>query len=164
MCSSDLEILSNNTIRFHQPEVLFETNKSDLRQRFKDILDDFFPRYVELLSRPEFINDIIELRIEGHTSSRWRPGTADEISYLNNAQLSQSRAFSVLKYVFLLPNMPIDDNRDWLISVLRANGLSYSKRITTMDGVEDRERSRRVEFRIVTNTEQKIKEILDRSM
>jgi len=150
----------NNTIRFNEPSVLFEASKSDLKQAFKDILNDFFPRYIDVLTKPKFINDIIELRIEGHTSSRWKKDTSNEISYINNAWLSQSRAFSVLRYVFLLPYTQVDDNRKWLISVLRANGLSYSKLIKTKDGVEDRKKSRRVEFRIITNTEQKIKQIL----
>lgn len=151
---------TSNIIRFNEPEVLFETNKSDLKQAFKEILDDFFPRYIDVLTKPEFINDIVELRIEGHTSSRWKKNTSAEISYINNAWLSQSRAFSVLKYVFLSPYTQVDDNRKWLISVLRANGLSYSKLIKTNDGIEDKEKSRRVEFRIITNTEQKIEQIL----
>jgi len=151
---------TSNIIRFNEPDVLFETNKSELKQAFKVILDDFFPRYIDVLTSPEFINNIVELRVEGHTSSIWKNNTPPEISYINNAWLSQNRAFSVLRYVFLLPDMQIDNHRPWLIKVLRANGLSYSKLIRTQGGVEDKEKSRRVEFRIITNTEHKIKQIL----
>src|SRR5215470_14857204 len=34
------------TIRFKEPEVLFDTGKDVLKPRFVDILNDFFPRYV----------------------------------------------------------------------------------------------------------------------
>jgi hypothetical protein len=42
----------------------------------------------------------------------------------------------------------------WLEGVLRANGLSYSRQLETF------EQSRRVEFRVIVNTEDKIKQIL----
>ena len=54
----------------------------------------------------------------------------------------------------------INSNREWLRSVLTANGLSSSKLIM-QDGEEDKELSRRVEFRIRTNAEERIGEILE---
>ena len=36
-------IEADNTVRFNEPEVLFETGKSALKNKFKVILDDFFP-------------------------------------------------------------------------------------------------------------------------
>ncbi|MEN8217007.1 MAG: hypothetical protein ABFS56_11685 [Pseudomonadota bacterium] len=59
-------ILKDNTVRFKAPKVLFESGKSKLRHKFKTILDDFFPRYVNILQR--YRNDIEAIRIEGHTS------------------------------------------------------------------------------------------------
>jgi len=155
------EILSNNTVRFHEPEVLFARNSSEIKDAFKNILDDFFPRYISILTRPEYQNEIIEVRIEGHTSSIWRKNSTREVSYIRNAKLSQDRSFSVLDYVF---NMnAIESSRQWLIEVLRANGLSYSRLIRDEQGNEDLVKSRRVEFRIITNTEAKIEEILNRA-
>jgi len=46
---------------------------------------------------------------------------------------------------------------------LRANGLSFANPVLTADGSEDSERSRRVEFRVLTKTEDKIYRILQKS-
>jgi len=155
------EILPNNTVRFHEPDVLFARNSSVIKEKFKNILDDFFPRYLKILTRSEYKNEIIELRIEGHTSSRGPKNSTMEESYVRNARLSQDRSFSVLNYVF---NMEaVGNQRPWLIQVLRANGLSFSKLIYDKQGKEDYVKSRRVEFRIITNTEHKIEEILKRA-
>ena len=48
---------------------------------------------------------------------------------------------------------------DFAMSKATANGLSYSHIIKNTDGSENPERSRRVEFRIRTNAEQKLEEI-----
>jgi outer membrane protein OmpA-like peptidoglycan-associated protein len=68
----------------------------------------------------------------------------------------------VLDYVF---NMSAKENveRDWLVAVLRANGLSFANPVLNADGSEDSERSRRVEFRVLTKTEDKIYRILQKS-
>lgn len=154
------EILEDNTIRFKEPDVLFDRNKAVLKNKFKFILDDFFPRYTRILTSDDFVNDIIELRVEGHTSSEWRPNSTVEVAYLNNARLSQDRAFSVLSYTFTLPSTK--QHQKWLVKVFRANGLAFAKKII-VDGKEDLSKSRRVEFRVITNTEQRIEDILKRA-
>lgn len=68
------EILGDMTIRFNDPSVLFATGSSDLRPRFKQVLSEFFPRYIALLNSKKFKNSVKELRIEGHTSSFWGGG------------------------------------------------------------------------------------------
>lgn len=154
------EILIDNTIRFNEPEVLFDQSKTILKSKFKVILDDFFPRYLQILTDDLFVKDIIELRIEGHTSSEYRKKSSIESAYLYNAKLSQGRAFSVLYYLFKLPT--INQYQEWLISVFRANGLAFAKKII-IDGEEDLKKSRRVEFRVITNTEERIEAILNKS-
>lgn len=156
------EILADNTVRFREPEILFAVNSSSIKDGFQEILKDFFPRYVEILSRQEFREDVAEIRIEGHTSSDWDGASTREEAYIKNARLSQDRSFSVLDYVF---NMSAKENveRDWLVAVLRANGLSFADPIFNADGTEDSERSRRVEFRVLTKTEDKIYRILQQS-
>ena len=157
----DAEILRDNTVRFKSPDILFARSSSLIRDRFREILDDFFPRYLAILIRPEFQPNIEEVRIEGHTSSLWRMASTDKARYLNNASLSQERSFSVLKYVYSLSS--VSEERGWLSQVIRANGLSFAKRILKPDGTEDLERSRRVEFRVVTKAEDKIYQILEKS-
>ena len=155
------EILSDGTVRFKEPEVLFARSSSVLKPEFVSILDDFFPRYVAVLSSDQFRGEIEELRIEGHTSSIWRQDSTPEEAYLANARLSQARSLSVLGYVYLLPS--VQEERDWLTTVVRANGVSFARRLYRKDGVEDLARSRRVEFRVVTKAEEKIYTILEAS-
>lgn len=146
------EIDEGNTIRFKEPDVLFATGEGAIQQRFKKVLDSFFPRYIAILSSPKYRESIEEIRIEGHTSSEWKASHDLQERYLENASLSQARAFSVLEYCFKLPEI---HEREWLISVLRANGLSFAKPLET-DTL-----SRRVEFRTITKSRQRIQEILE---
>lgn len=150
----DRETLS---VRFSEPEVLFETGKADVRTKFKNILDDFFPRYIQTLKQPEYLDGIAEIRIEGHTSSEWSEDVTPKEAYILNMELSQDRTRSVLHYVLEIPT--IRNDRDWLQSHLTANGLSSSKLITHPDGAENSEESRRVEFRVRTNAEKQLEKI-----
>ena len=153
------EILDDNTVRFKGPEVLFATGKNDITPRFREILDGFFPRYVRLLTLPQFAESIDEVRIEGHTSSVWEDAKTLEERYLKNAALSQERSFAVLDYCFQLDTIEV--HREWLTETLRANGLAFAKLIKE-NGVENRDSSRRVEFRVKTKAEERIEKILKR--
>lgn len=146
------------SVRFIPPEILFETGSAVVRQRFKDILDDFFPRYVEILTKDKYKKKIVEIRIEGHTSSTWE-GVKDkeEVAYILNMKLSQDRTRSVLEYVLRRIEHPsIERNIEWIRYNLTANGLSSSKLIRNPDGTQNPEKSRRVEFRVRTNAEEQL--------
>jgi len=158
----DAEILPDNTVRFREPDVLFDVNSATIKTGFQAILDDFFPRYIAILAREEFQSEVAEIRIEGHTSSDWQGASDPGEVYIKNAKLSQDRSFSVLDYVFKLQSDQ-RESRDWLVSVLRANGLSYAVPVLQENGLEDTERSRRVEFRVLTRTEDKIYRILQQA-
>lgn len=146
----------DNTIRFKEPDVFFGIGEFRVKKEFRDILDDFFPRYIEILYQDKYKESIEEVRIEGHTSKEWGDVNDLSIAYIENAALSQQRAFEVLKYSFLKDE--IEDKKEWLIGVLRANGLSFARPL------EDQNSSRRVEFRTITKANQKIMEILDISL
>ena len=150
------------SVRFKEPEVLFAQGEAEVRPAFKNILNDFFPRYIQILRRPKYINDIAEIRIEGHTSSEWQAGESPEDAYIHNMELSQGRTRSVLEYVLQLLSPQIQQNRKWIRNYLTANGLSSSKLILNSDGTENKEESRRVEFRVRTNAEKRIVEIIKR--
>lgn len=147
------------SVRFREPKVLFEPGKAEVRPQFKEILDDFFPRYLQILTKAEYVNDIAEIRIEGHTSSEWSEEASEEEAYILNMELSQDRTRSVLEYVLRIP--AISGNRDWLKQYLTANGLSSSKLISNPDGTQNREESRRVEFRVRTNAEKQLDKLLE---
>ena len=141
--------------------MLFEQGEAEVRLPFQKILDDFFPRYIQILRRPKYVEDIAEIRIEGHTSSEWQAGTSPEAAYIHNMELSQGRTRSVLEYVLQIPSIGQNQEiQDWLTRYLTANGLSSSKLVTHTDGRENRGESRRVEFRVRTNAEKRILEII----
>jgi outer membrane protein OmpA-like peptidoglycan-associated protein len=99
----------------------------------------------------KFRNYIEEIRIEGHT---------DSISnYYYNMKLSQERTRSVLEYVLENKELENGNAKYWVRNLLTANGLSYSKPLTSNTTPEGRDLNRRVEFRVRTDAEKKMKEI-----
>lgn len=153
--------IDKNTLafNFHSPEVLFAMGDITLKDKYKDILQDFFPRYLEVLA--SYQQSIDEIRIEGHTSSVWnRFVTADE-AYFKNMELSQGRTRAVLEYVYMLHDAQYYFEKDWIKKHIAAVGLSSSRSIVDDNGIENRERSRRVSFRVVTNAEVQIRRILE---
>lgn len=144
------------SIRFEEPRVLFEVGEARLKPRFKEILRDFFPRYIALLLREKYRANIEEIRIEGHTSSEWNRRASLDLAYIHNMRLSQDRTRSVLAFCLTLLS---GEPKEWAREKITANGLSFSKRILR-DGREDKEASRRVDFRVRTDAERQIGQIL----
>ena len=141
---------SSLCIRFQEPAMLFDNDKAELKPLFKNILNDFFPRYIKVLNRPKYKDNIVEIRIEGHTDSNG--------GYFHNMELSQNRTRSVLEYCFGLMTR---EQIIWAKSLITANGLSSSQPIL-VHGVEDKSLSRRVEFRVRTNAEKQLEEIANK--
>ena len=152
----DLKNEDTLSITFKEPDVFFDVGSSNINKKFKDILDDFFPRYISILFT-KYENEIEEIRIEGHTSSEWNKNDDSLQAYFKNMSLSQERSKSVLEYCMLLNTMK--PYREFLISKATANGLSYSHRIIE-NGKENFSKSRRVEFKIKTTAEAHINDIL----
>src|SRR5690606_6803054 len=125
--------------------------------KFQTILNEFFPKYIEILSSEKYREDIEEIRIEGHTSSEATNLSIDQ-AYYYNMRLSQDRTRSVLEYVLELSS--VKEEKSWLRKFLTANGLSSSKVLLTSNNQEDRLKSRRVEFRVRTNAEKRIVKII----
>lgn len=144
------------SVKFNAPEVLFNSGSSVLKRKFKEILDNFFPRYIKILTKEQYSNDIVEIRIEGHTSSEWRIDVPNDRAYFYNMKLSQDRTRKVLEYV--LTNKKLEEKK-WVKNRLTANGLSSSKPIV-VNNIEDKKKSRRVEFRVRTNAESRMIKIL----
>ncbi|MCB9481341.1 MAG: OmpA family protein [Desulfobacteraceae bacterium] len=156
-------IESDLSVRFNEPEVLFEQGKTDLQQRFKEILDDFFPRYIKCINL--FIEEetqgstIEEIRIEGHTSSEWNNNVDSAEAYFNNMWLSQGRTRSVLQYCYSLKGC---QNYGWLKRKIAAVGYSSSHLV--FDEItlqEDKEKSRRVIFRVKTTVEKQLMKVIE---
>lgn len=138
-------------VRFQEPSMLFDEGKDVLKPNFQIILNDFFPRYISVLNRPQYRDNIEEIRIEGHTNTNG--------DYYSNMKLSQDRTRAVLQYCFGLME---DEDVAWLKGLVTANGLSSSHLIMTKDGEENKDLSRRVEFRVRTNAEKQLEDIANK--
>ena len=152
-----LEIIpEENLIRFNAPDVMFSQSNYKLNDRFKTIINSFFPRYVKVLSK--FGSLISEIRIEGHTSSEWKDVTQDR-AYIKNMVLSQERTISVLnESLNSLAKFKLSEKEiKWAFDKVSASGLSSRSIIKNFDGSEKSVKSRRVEFRYVLNETEKLK-------
>lgn len=155
----DAEFLGSMTLRFKNPDVLFATGSAELRPKFKNILDEFLPRYAAILASEKFKGAIKEVRIEGHTSRFWNDTKSPQEAYFLNMELSQARTRAVLKYALRLPKLA--ESEAWLRERLTANGLSSSKPILKVGGEVDEGASQRVEFRVVTNAEERMERLAE---
>ncbi|OPX56636.1 Outer membrane protein OmpA [Oceanospirillum multiglobuliferum] len=145
------------TFTFQSPDVLFAQGKIDLNQKYKALLSEFFPRYMAVLSK--FSGSINEVRIEGHTSSIWNRYSNDTDAYFLNMELSQGRTRSVLAYVYQLGDA--SPYSSWIKRHFAAVGLSSSRPVLDENGQEIKSRSRRVTFRVITNADIQMRQILE---
>lgn len=145
------------SLSFNNSDLLFSPGQATLRPHFQRFMRDFFPRYLSRLQ--EFHDDIDEVRIEGHTSSDWTGANSPLDAYFRNMALSQERTREVLQFgltqTALAPQV-----RDWAQGRITANGLSSSRIRARSDGAEDRDASRRVEFRVVLKLHEKMMQVL----
>ena len=119
-------------------EILFATESALIRPDFKQMLQEIVPRYVEVLLADEHKSHISQIIIEGHTDDRG--------DYMYNLDLSQRRAFNVVKYI-LGDEFPDFKHKEELKYYLTASGKSESSLIKNRDGSVNREKSRRVEIK-----------------
>lgn len=145
------------SIHFRGTETLFLPNSAVLRPRFMEILDDFFPRLIGVLQRRKYIDQVEEIRIEGHTASE--PGKDKEQDYLEGILLSQGRTTQVLRYC-VVDTIWGQPYQDWVRSLTVANGYSNSRPVLDALGRVDPDASRRVEFRVRTKLQGVIDELV----
>lgn len=164
----EVELDKDLSIKFTNPDVLFQSGKSDIRPNFAQILNEFLPRYFNILLQKKYTDKIAEIRIEGHTDAVPAP-QYDSDPYIGNVKLSQLRSAEVLKYFRDMPYYEelSDSTEQKLQFWLTANGLSYgrtldsNKQLTAISGNSiNNEFSRRVEFRIITTSENLIERVL----
>lgn len=137
------------TFRFKNPSLMFARGSSQISENYKEILDDFFPRYINILK--DYSSEIINVTVEGHTSSRYRTAKTVEEKFMKNKILSQKRANTVLDYLKSINEPRVDENRMFIDKTFMAEGKSSSQLVLDEYGVENHKLSRRVEFRIETN-------------
>lgn len=117
-------------------DLLFETGKAEIKPEFKKMLHEFIPIYFYTLYG-KYKDHISEIVVEGHTD--------DKGDYMDNLDLSQRRAFSVVKYI-LSPEFGDFPYKELVTHDITANGRSESQ-LKLVNGKVDQDQSRRVEFK-----------------
>lgn len=147
------------TIRFRAPDLLFERGQARLTPAFRRLLDEFLPRYLSVLNMNRA--SIEEVRIEGHTSSEWDGAPNPTEAFFRNMDLSQQRTRAVLEVI--LTARGLEQHREWARNTITANGMSSARPVIRAGTTttEDPDRSRRVEFRVVTRARERVMRVLE---
>ena len=132
--------------------VFFDTSKFNIKQSGIELLNRFLPVYLGVLMQPEYKDYVAEIIIEGHTDS---DGT-----YTSNLKLSQERALSVAQYCLEMDGLS-GSMKNKLQDILTATGRSESDLVYGPDGAEDKESSRRVEFKFRLRDTQMLQQMND---
>lgn len=152
-----IEVDENTGAIIFDTEILFAYDKADLKEDSFQFLDEFVPKYLDVLFESGYDDYIAEVIIEGHTD---RDGT-----YLYNLQLAQDRAYSVASYI-LSDDFPYKHIQENLEGKLTVNSKSYTHFRTDDSGNYSADASRRVEFKFRLKDEEilnKTREILGES-
>lgn len=128
--------------------ILFDKAKAKLKPGAKEELKKVFLKYVKaLLNNPDIKEHLDKIIIEGHTDS--------DGGFLYNLQLSQKRAYEVMNYLLTLDFV----KKHNLKKIMIASGRSYLDPILDKNGLEDKEKSRRIEIKFTLKNRDAMKEI-----
>lgn len=140
--ANKITIKEDLSISFNDPALYFKAGEYKLTDEQKMFLNSFWTKLSAAMKR--YKSSISTLEINGHTSSEWADADFSK-GYLNNANLSYQRSYSVISYIFNKQDMP---TKQWLTEILKQSGYSYSKKVMNIKGDEDKKSSRRVTFKI----------------
>jgi outer membrane protein OmpA-like peptidoglycan-associated protein len=164
----DVQLDKDLSIKFTNPDVLFQSGRTNIRPYFSEILNKFLPKYFDIILQKKYQDKISEIRVEGHTDNVPAP-QYDKDPYIANTLLSQERSAEVIKHfreMVYFKNLSTKDIT--LIEyLLTANGLSYGRTVDDNGNLTinsnrpiNNEKSRRVEFRIITTSDKLIDKVL----
>ncbi len=127
--------------------ILFDRGRATLKEEAKIELKQAFEEYIgALVTNTKIKPHLDRIIIEGHTDS--------DGGYLYNLNLSQKRAFAVMNFLLTL-----DFAREYNIKPLMiASGRAYLDAIE-VDGIEDKDASRRIEIKFRLKNEDAMHEI-----
>ena len=131
------------SIEFTDKNLYFSIGESKLTNTQKQFLDTFSKKLIPFIYK--YKEMIQEFEINGHTSSEWA-NVSFSNTYLKNEELSMKRSFSTISYIFNKQNEKV---QRFLSNVIKGSGLSFSKKRLTFYDKEDKEKSRRVSFKII---------------
>lgn len=164
----DVQLDKDLSIKFTNPDVLFQSGKTDIRPYFSEILNEFLPKYFDIILQEKYKDKISEIRVEGHTDNVPAP-QYDKDPYIANTLLSQERSAEVIKHFRKMEYFKkLSTKQITLIEyLLTANGLSYGRTVDdngdlTINSNQpiNNQKSRRVEFRIITTSDKLIDKVL----
>lgn len=168
------------TIRFSSDDG-FDARSPELKSGYKKVLQEFFPKLVQILKQDKYKNEIEEIRIEGFTApDKTDPyGEGSEHDYTSGIELSQKRTMNVLLYClentkYSTETDPVKKNaeKEWIRKHIVSNGYSLSRPLGP-DGklieenrklsADEKAASRRVEFRIKTNSDKIVQQFQNKT-
>jgi len=140
--------------------VLFEEGDDRVLVDGRDLLDSVVGVYAQVFfDSPEFEEALGRIIVEGHTNDNGPRGLMN--NYLYNLDLSQRRAYNVMKYVVQAQGEGLygDKLRHYLV----ASGRSFADLIYVDDNKArvDKERSRRIEIKFSLSDENMNKELAE---
>ena len=127
--------------------ILFDKGSAVLKDEAKTELKQAFEEYIgALVTNPKIKPHLDRIIIEGHTDS--------DGGYLYNLDLSQRRAFAVMNYLLSLDFAKEHNIKPLMI----ASGRAYLDAVL-VDGIEDKDASRRIEIKFRLKNEDAMHEI-----
>lgn len=132
--------------------ILFDFDDDKLKKSGENFLKKFIPKYLKVLTNKKFKDYVSEIIIEGHTDTKG--------DYIYNLELSQKRALSVASFCLDSKKKVVSKKEiKSLRKIVTANGKSFSNPIINSKGKEDKEASRRVEFKFRLEDDKMIEEM-----
>ena len=126
---------------------LFALNSSELTPSGRTFLNKFIPVYFDCIYKKDLSKYVSSVVIQGHTdTTNFKGNYTVEQQYMKNMDLSMNRAYNVANFVFQKCS-----NKQYggeLTHTVRVEGVSSAKPIM-INGAEDKNRSRRVELRLL---------------
>ena len=142
IANHELQISKDLTITLTGDTLYFQAGVYKLSGKQKAFLAKFANKLIPFLKQHQ--KEVATLEVNGHTSSEWH-NTNFEQRYLKNSRLSLQRAYATLKFIFSKQDA---QTQHYLTKVLKGSGESYRDKIILNAG-EDKEKSRRVSFKIL---------------
>ncbi len=126
---------------------LFTLNSSELTPSGRAFLNKFIPVYFDCIYKKDLSKYVSSVVIQGHTdTTNFKGNYTVEQQYMKNMDLSMNRAYNVANFVFQKCS-----NKKYgseLTHTVRVEGVSSAKPII-INGIEDKNKSRRVELRLL---------------
>lgn len=133
--------------------LVFQHGKWSIPPQGVAFLKEFTPKLTQILYLKEFQDEISSVVVEGHTDSD------GEDPY--NLKLSQERSLEVVKCCLSILDDAKNgaDAKNFFLQILSATGRGERDLIYRNDGTEDKDRSRRVVFKIRVRSFEEVKKI-----